>query len=255
MLTLETQVRTVVIEQWSRRRILAVWAAAALPMAVLAWGVAPVLAHAFAGPGALERAVILCLTAGLVWQCVLVLLLVRREQGTLRWSVVRQALWLQAPARPSTGRRGGLVWLVLLPCILLFAGEELLPSPAPAAGHDMVSFLGSHAGSVVLAGNWVWFAAIVAMAIFNTVLGEELLFRGLLLPRMGRAFGRADWVANGVLFAAYHLHMPWVIPAALVDMIALALPSRRYRSALIGIIVHSSQTVLVLAGAAGLVLR
>jgi membrane protease YdiL (CAAX protease family) len=58
--------------------------------------------------------------------------------------------------------------------------------------------------------------------VFNTVLGEELLFRGLLLPRMQGAFGRGDWVANGVLFAVYHLHVPWVIiPTLVVDRFAV----------------------------------
>jgi uncharacterized protein len=31
------------------------------------------------------------------------------------------------------------------------------------------------------------------------VLGEELPFRGFLLPRMRGAFGRTDWIVNGVL--------------------------------------------------------
>jgi uncharacterized protein len=106
--------------------------------------------------------------------------------------------------------------------------------------------LGSDAGMTFLAGNWVWFAIIAAMLVFNTVLGEELLFRGLLLPRMQGAFGRGDWVANGVLFAAYHLHAPWMMPATLIDIFALSYPSRRYRSALMGIAVHSTQTVLAL---------
>jgi membrane protease YdiL (CAAX protease family) len=92
--------------------------------------------------------------------------------------------------------------------------------------------------------------------VFNTVLGEELLFRGLLLPRMRGAFGRFDWAANGFLFAFYHLHMPWVIPATLLgDTFALSYPSRRYRSALIGIIVHSSQSVFVVIFILPLVLQ
>jgi hypothetical protein len=33
---------------------------------------------------------------------------------------------------------------------------------------------------------------------FNSVLGEDLLFTGLLLPRMRGVFGRGDFVANGV---------------------------------------------------------
>ena len=106
-----------------------------------------------------------------------------------------------------------------------------------------------------MSGNWVWYAVFIALSLFNTVLGEELLFRGLLLPRMKGAFGRFDWVANGILFAFYHLHMPWTIPATLLDTFALSYPSRRYRSALIGIIVHSSQSVLVLVLLLTLVLK
>src|SRR3954469_14600543 len=74
--------------------IAAVWAAAALPMALLAWVIAPAIADHLSGPSALSRALIVTLTAGLVWQFVLVLGLVRREQGTLRWSVLRDVLWL-----------------------------------------------------------------------------------------------------------------------------------------------------------------
>jgi uncharacterized protein len=78
------------------------------------------------------------------------------------------------------------------------------------------------------------------------VLGEELLFRGLLLPRMNGAFGRGDWVANGVLFAAYHIHVPWVIPETLLaDTFIVSYPAKRYRSAWIGIVVHSAQSVVL----------
>src|SRR5829696_10224707 len=68
--------------------IIAVWAAAAVPMGLLAWVAAPVLADQLNGPGALVRALIITLTAGLVWQFVLVMTLVRREQGSLRWPMV-----------------------------------------------------------------------------------------------------------------------------------------------------------------------
>jgi hypothetical protein len=69
-------------------------------------------------------------------------------------------------------------------------------------------------------------------------------------------FGRADWLVNGLLFACYHLHEPWVIPKTLlVDTFAEALPSRRWHSSLIGIAVHSSQTVLFFVIALALVLR
>jgi membrane protease YdiL (CAAX protease family) len=92
------------------------------------------------------------------------------------------------------------------------------------------------------------------MQLFNTVLGEELLFRGLLLPRMRGAFGRLDWVVNGVLFGLYHLHLPWSIPSATVAGVFLfAYPTRRFRSAWMGIAIHSAQSVVVVAVAFALV--
>jgi hypothetical protein len=50
-----------------------------------------------------------------------------------------------------------------------------------------------------------------------------------------------------VLFAGYHLHMPWAIPTALLDTFILAYPSKRYRSAWIGIAVHSAQSIVIVA--------
>src|ERR671917_550055 len=88
--------------QYSRRAIVAIWAAAALPMAAAAWLVTPVLADGFSGDGIvpMAKALYASLTAALVWQFVLVAVLVRREQGTLRWSTVREALWLRSPRSP-----------------------------------------------------------------------------------------------------------------------------------------------------------
>ena len=243
------------LPQYSLRQILSIWAAAALPMALLAWVAAPLLADHLSGPGALSRALIVTLTAGLVWQFVLVMFLVRREQGTLRWSVLKDVLWLRAPRAPRTGRRGGRLWLVVLPLIVALAAEELVPGPSNPAARDLGDFLASHAGHVLLAGSWGWFALLAAMFVFNTVLGEELLFRGFLLPRMNGVFGRRDWLANGVLFAVYHLHVPWVIPAGLLDTFIIAYPSKRYRSALIGIAVHSAQSVFFLVLVLSLVLK
>ena len=234
----------IAIPQYPLRSILSIWAAASLPMAALAWLVAPRLASAMDGEP-FAASLIVCLTLGLVWQFVLVLLLVSREQHSLRWSVLRDALWLRAPRSPRTGRVGGLVWLAVVPFALLFAAKEFMPKLAAPVNRDFGAFLGSEAGTSFLDGAWGWFAVIVIMAVFNTVLGEELLFRGFLLPRMNGIFGRADWVANGVLFAAYHLHVPWTIPINLIDTVTQSYPTKRFRSAWIGIAVHSTQTVFI----------
>ena len=233
------------VRQYSVGRTLGVWAAATVPMGVLSWVVAPRLAGLFDGPAPLGQALLLSLGMGLAWQFVLVMWLVWREQGSLRWEVLREALWLRSPKSPRSGRVGGRVWLVLIPLGLLFYAEGLIPRFAPPPARDFGAFLGSPAGEAFFQGAWGWYGVLIALWVFNTVLGEELLFRGLLLPRMNGAFGRADWLANGVLFAAYHVHMPWAIPAILADALVLAYPTKRYGSAWIGIAVHSTQSVFL----------
>jgi uncharacterized protein len=236
----------VTVMQYSRRAVLAVWAAAALPMAGLSWIVAPAIADGDDAES-LVRPLLTCLTVGLIWQFVLVMALVGYEQRSLRWSRLRDALWLRRPRSPRTGRVGGKAWLVVIPLIVGFgAVHELLSLPVPG-NRDLGEFLQSDAGKAMFDGSWGWFALVVTMGIFNTVLGEELLFRGLLLPRMHGAFGDRDWVANGVLFALYHLHVPWAMPGALMDTLLIVYPTKRYRSAWIGIAVHSAQTVVFTA--------
>jgi uncharacterized protein len=239
---------SVEIPQYSRSAILAIWAAAALPMAAVAWLVNPVLADRFGGDGIvpMAKALYVSLTVGLVWQFVLVAVLVRREQGTLRWSTVRDALWLRSPRSPRNGRVGGRVWLILIPLIALFgAAHELVPAIAAPENRDLATLVESDAGKAFLSGAWGWYGLLLVSFLFNTALGEELLFRGFLLPRMNGAFGRGDWVANGLLFTGYHLHVPWGMPATLIDTFVLAYPTKRYRSAWIGIAVHSAQSVVL----------
>src|ERR671916_1613467 len=239
---------SVEIPQYSRSAIVAIWAAAALPMAAAAWLVTPVLADRFGGDGIvpMAKALYISLTVALIWQFVLVAVLVWREQGTLRWSTVREALWLSSPRSPRSGRVGGRVWLILIPLIVLFgATHELVPSIAAPENRDFANLVESDAGKEFLSGAWGWYAMLLVSFLFNTVLGEELLFRGFLLPRMNAAFGRGDWVANGVLFTGYHLHVPWGMPATLLDMFFIAYPTKRFRSAWIGIAVHSAQSVVL----------
>jgi uncharacterized protein len=234
--------RVITVTQYSRRGIYTIWAAAAIPMAILSWIVAP----AIAGGGGIEsmvRPLIACMTIGLVWQFALAMILVGYEQRSLRWSRLREALWLRKPRSPKTGRVGGKLWLIVIPLIMGTAIAGMISLLEPAS-RNLGEFLGTDAGKAFFDGAWGLYALFMAMGLFNTVLGEELLFRGVLLPRMQGAFGDRDWVANGVLFAGYHLHVPWRIPTSLLDTFLIAYPTKKYRSAWIGIAVHSAQTVV-----------
>src|SRR5215207_5803802 len=90
------------VRQYSLAEILGVWAAAAVPMGVLAWIVAPWLRDQLGGRDPFAEALLICLTVGLVWQFVLILIIIRRELGGLQWSRVIDALWLRPPRDPKT---------------------------------------------------------------------------------------------------------------------------------------------------------
>src|ERR1700759_3463466 len=119
------------LRQLSAAGVAGFWAAAAVPMGLLSWVVAPRLADGLSGPAPLVKALIITLTVGLIWQFALVVGLVYHEQRTLRWSVVREALWLRAPRDPRSGRRGGRGWPILPGLVVAPAVTNLLVATPP----------------------------------------------------------------------------------------------------------------------------
>jgi len=244
------------IRQFSLGGILGVWAAATAPMGLAAWLVAPALHDGVLSNQPLAVSLLVALTAGLVWQFVLAYGLVAWEQQTLNWRPILDAMWVQRPVEQQTGKRGGRLWLWALAFALLFGLLSLTPIDLSAPhARDLGRFLGSDQGKQTFKGAWDLFALVVALAVFNTVLGEELLFRGVLLPRMSGVFQRRDWIANGVLFGLYHVHQPWSIPSGIVSGLLFAYPTRRFRSVWMGIIAHSMQSLVIVGIVLALTLR
>ncbi len=257
--------------QYSLAQILGIWAAAALPMAFLGWIVNPILAPSIDQPAGITGiARVILMTLGLIWQFILSMMIVYRETGSLSWSTIRQRLWLNTPRDPKTGEPRRKLWLWLIPLSLLFPAFEfsiipalalnklwvsLFPFLAEPPGYDFSDALAAPGIRTQLVGAWWFFGLFIVLAVFNTVLGEEFLFRGVLLPKMSGVFGKWDWLANGFLFGAYHLHQPWGIPGGiLVGALLFALPARYFRSTWMAIVVHSGQSVFFSFLILGLVL-
>jgi membrane protease YdiL (CAAX protease family) len=132
---------------------------------------------------------------------------------------------------------------------------SVLPFLAEPPGLALGTALASPAVKAQFVGAWGVLALFSLNTLFNSFLGEELLFRGVLLPRMRAAFGRWDWLANGVLFGAYHLHQPWGIASSAVGGALLyALPARWFKSSWVSVVVHSVQGVYFLFLVLGLVM-
>jgi membrane protease YdiL (CAAX protease family) len=98
--------------------------------------------------------------------------------------------------------------------------------------------------------------ALSVLIVFLAPVVEELFFRGLLLPRMQKVCGRFDWIVNGTIFTAYHLHEPWVMPTTvLTGIFGQAYPAKRFRSIWISIVAHTLPSFLMIGIILSLVLE
>lgn len=206
------------------------------------------------------------LTVGLVWQFVLAMIVLYREEGNIRLSTIGRRFWLNHPVSTGTGRTKKALWWWIIPSIVLYAFLEIAVNPVlMGIWLKVLPFLADPGGGSFAAvfapemraqwiGNWGFLGLFLASALFNTFLGEEFVFRGVLLPKMHGVFGKWDWVANGILFSLYHLHQPWGILATLPADMLLSYSGRRFRSIWFPIILHSGQSVYLLFLILGLVL-
>lgn len=241
-------------DQYSVWQILGIWASVALPMALLAWVVYPALSQGLAAvdSGLLWMKLSLL---GLVWQFVLSMLILYREEGDVRIATIRRRFWLNNPISPRTGQKDNRLWWLLVPLMLLTAASDLGLAPfLDGIWTNLFPFLAEPQSRSLDAlfvpemhalwiGAWNFFALFVIVSLFNNFLSEEFLFRGVLLPRMKGVFGKWDWVANGFIFGVYHIHMPWAIPGNIVFGWLMAFVAKRYRSNWFPIVLHNGQAL------------
>jgi len=240
------------LNQYTLSQIFGIWLAGGAPIWTLSWLAAPaIISHSPFHPAITYW---LLMIAGMVWQFFFSLAIVYRELGTLRWSAIYERTWLRLPRDSKTGQPNPKLFWWLIPIIIIYVliGLRLAQYlDAPVAGlfpnlYPVTYQDTSQMATLDLTGQWRLLGIAVASVFFNYFLGEEFLFRGVLLPKMEGAFGKHNWLANAVLFGVYHLHQPWGIPTNIVQNLALTLPAKRFRSNWMSIAVHATVGILML---------
>lgn len=137
----------------------------------------------------------------------------RLEGRAWSWAAIRDRLRLGRPDRSTwLWTLGLVVWLILfLPGLPpnqlireLFGSVHLFDQPA-----GYTAFMGNLTdGKTQMLGlpfSWGLFLYyITGLFVFN-ILGEELWWRGYILPRQELAFGGKTWVIHGVMWALFHM--------------------------------------------------
>lgn len=251
---------TPIDEQYTLKKILIIWILSAVPMAILAFVITPILIPIIDLPPLIVYW--MAIIVGLIWQFVLSIIILKNEGYDIKWSSINNRMKYQKPQNPKTGKSSNWLFLWVIPFILLSAllqsgvvGFPDLDSVVAPFIKGLPQYDLSGLTTSEYKGAWWILGLFLITMVFNYFLGEEFLYRGILLPRMNGVFGKWDWFANGVLFGFYHLHKPQIIiSTALLFGFVFSFPSKRFQSSWMAFIIHGLEGLLGLIIVLGVIL-
>jgi len=84
-----------------------------------------------------------------------------------------------------------------------------------------------------------WILAAWLPFFFFNIMGEELWWRGYVLPRQEGLTGRATWLVHGLLWALFHVGLGWnLVFLSLPIFVVLPFVVQRRRNTTVGIVIH-----------------
>ena len=147
------------------------------------------------------------------------------------------------------GALAGMVGRALVEAQIIPLPESvplLLDPRAAINGATLSEFVGGR-----LAGNWT-IILLFAVQLFFNIAGEELWWRGYVLPRQEMAFGRRTWLVHGLLWWGFHAFKWWDLATVLPLALILSYAAQRTRNNWVPTIAHllanSLLALLLMAG-------
>lgn len=173
----------------------------------------------------------------------------RLEQGSWSWAGLKDRFRLARLDRRSVLWTVALVgWIILFMDFLpfnaairrVFEGVHFYDAPAGYTAF-MNGLTDGRTQILGLPFSWgLLIYYLIGLFLFN-ILGEELWWRGYILPRQELAFGSYAWVINGVLWAGFHAFYHTnlgILVSYLPTTVGIAFVAQRTRSTWPGIIAH-----------------
>jgi membrane protease YdiL (CAAX protease family) len=155
------------------------------------------------------------------------LVLLRREGYRLTVSGLRDRIRWHWPKGWKAWVLAGIVFILGMSLSMMMGpvNRSLTSVPGfvppawwPAASNPTIQVKGATDvfPDISLEGNFLFILFYFLIGFVLNIGGEEIYYRGYLLPRMRGVFGKWDWVANGVLFTLKHIYQRWLYPGILV---------------------------------------
>jgi membrane protease YdiL (CAAX protease family) len=148
-------------------------------------------------------------------------------------------MFLSAGALSFTAR-----WLASFPFL---APPDHWPAELKAAASSgpAMETIPTELMGIPLAGNWWVLFALLASLVLAT-LGEELWWRGYILPRQELVHGKRTWIVHGLLWASFHLFAPWNLIVILPGCLALSYVAQKLKNTWPVVIAHGLANGLTL---------
>lgn len=170
----------------------------------------------------------------------------RREGNAWTSAAVRKRFRLQRMSRADWVWTLGLLgWTALSSFGLSFTSRWLANLPlfappdwVPGAADPRLKVAGP--SGLLAASGWMYLSAAVFWLI--DVAGEELWWRGYILPRQELAHRKHAWLVHGLLWTGFHIFFPWNLLSILPIALALSYVAQARQSTWPGVIVHAIAT-------------
>jgi membrane protease YdiL (CAAX protease family) len=138
--------------------------------------------------------------------------------------------------RPMTGRDG--LWI--LGAMVVIGGLSYALMSAIDAFAGPVEHQPPFMSFEPLTPGRYWILAVwLPYWLFN-IMGEEILWRGVILPRQQQRFGASAWLVNGVCWTVFHIPFGWHLMVTMLPILFI-LPwvVQRRQNCWIGVAIHA----------------
>ena len=139
-----------------------------------------------------------------------------RFSATIAFAIALVVVLLEdRPIQRRMQLLGGLTFFLLLSLGIWYTRPWLQHIPLhvePTYVREFLEHFGPHDFmGIPLKGQW-WIAVYYTLVLLcANIAGEELWWRGYLLPRQELVHGRFTWIVHGILWAAFHLFFQWTL--------------------------------------------